>query len=69
VSEGRRPDYILVVKRRDGEDRTYAGAGWTTEHGGISLKLNPCVVLTDREDVWLLLKPNDEKPKKGRPDE
>jgi hypothetical protein len=46
---------------KNGTDRTTVGAGWTTKYGGVSIKLNPCVTLTDRDDVWLLLKPNEWK--------
>jgi hypothetical protein len=66
-----RPDWILAVKQKDGDDRTVVGAGWNTEHGGISIRLNPCVVLTDREDIWILLKPNKYKnePRRERDEE
>lgn len=64
-----RPDWLLQVKMKDGEDRGIVGAGWNTEYGGISIKLSPCVTLTDRDDIWILLKPNerkDDEPKKSR---
>ena len=64
AKEDAKPDWILVVRAKDGEDRTYAGAGWNTEYGGISIKLNPCIQLTDRPDVWLLLKPYEDKKDK-----
>ncbi len=65
-NESRRPDYILVAKKKDGEDRTYVGAAWKTKYDGISIRLNPCVTLSDREDVWLILQPNDEQHIKAR---
>jgi hypothetical protein len=62
-----RPDWIVQVSKKEGDDRTIVGAAWNTEHGGISIRLNPCVILTDRDDVWILLKPNAFKDEEKHP--
>lgn len=60
-----RPTHVLTVKRKpknDG-DKTVAnriGAGWMNAQGWLSIKLDPCTVLTDREDIYINLYPNEE---------
>ena len=57
----RRPAYRLSVKSRQ-PDGGYGviGAGWAREDGSISIKLNPCVVLSHSDDVMIFLFPTDE---------
>lgn len=53
---GKKPDYNLTVKLKG--DDSYAkqvGVGWKDEFGGISIKLNPCVVISHTDDVWINL--------------
>ncbi len=42
---GKYPDYLLMIKEKGGPGRTRAGAAWKNEGGGVSIVLNPGVVL------------------------
>lgn len=66
---GKKPSHFLYAKRKDDKGKSSAriGAGWINEWGGISLKLNPCVFLTDRDDIYLTLYKNEEQPKRQSP--
>jgi len=59
-----RPDYKLCAKKKDAKSK-YApqiGAGWVDEWGNIRIKLNPCVQLDDRDDIYInLYKIKDEQ--------
>ena len=55
------PDYQLQVKERGGQGRTVVGAGWVNEAGHITIVLNPCVVLSKRDNVFLTLFPVDRR--------
>lgn len=61
--KGNRPDFTLKVVNRTTKARTFAGAGWATDYGGVTIKLNPGVVLDWRmcEDHYIVLVPNEEK--------
>jgi hypothetical protein len=58
-----RPDFKLFVKKKDAKHGVQIGAGWSNDWGGISIKLNTCTVLTDRDDIYITLYPaRDTKP-------
>ena len=58
----KRPDHKVVVKRKGTKYWSQIGAGWSTEFGGINLKLNPFVTLSDHEDFYIAIRPvNDEE--------
>lgn len=59
--ETRPPDYILSVKDRETNVSTKVGAGWLNEKGHISVRINPCVVIDWKDDVFVTLFPNDER--------
>ena len=63
MSEDKRPDFLLQVKDKMGGGMTRAGAAWKNSHGGITIKLNPCVVLSQGglRDSYLTLWPNKAK--------
>jgi hypothetical protein len=53
-----RPTHKLVVKRRAGDEQGRPiGVGWENDKGWISIKLNPCVVISHNDDVYLNLYP------------
>ena len=52
-----RPTHTLYAKRKGETHAFKIGAGWANEQGWISLKLNPCVTVSDREDVYINLYP------------
>lgn len=45
---GRRPDYNLKVKAREGNDQTTVGCGWANPDGSISIKIYPAVDANQR---------------------
>lgn len=57
----RKPDYRLSVKERGGENRGTVGAAWKNDDGSISIKLTPCVAITSRDDVTIVLFPVEER--------
>lgn len=63
-----KPTHYLYVKRKDGKSKAMCvGAGWMNEEGWISVQLNPCVTLTDREDVYINLYPaRDDGDEEGK---
>jgi hypothetical protein len=56
---GRRPTHSLCVKRKGDKQGRRVGAGWMNEKGWISIKLDPCTCITDRDDVYINLFPNN----------
>jgi len=72
MSNERPPDYILKLNPKDKNLRDFnhhVGAGWTTKYGGISIILNPGIVLSYEtlEDFFLILsKPKDEDKSKNK---
>lgn len=56
-----RPTHALVVKRKNGDGPgRRIGVGWMNNRGWISLKLNPCVVISHNDDVYLNIYPTDQ---------
>ena len=53
-----RPTHKLVAKRI-GKDKSGMpiGVAWQNEQGWISIKLNPCVVISHNDEVYLSLYP------------
>lgn len=51
------PTHVLGVKRKGDNFGTRVGAGWVNDKGWISVKLNPCVVLSHTDDVYITLFP------------
>jgi hypothetical protein len=62
----RKPDYYLMAKDREDDNKKAArvGAAWTNPKGGISIVLNTCSVLSWQDGVFLTLWPNDDTGKK-----
>lgn len=62
-----RPTHILTVKRKtEGDEKSVTnkiGVAWESKEGWFSIKLDACVVLTDRDDVWINLYPNNRPTK------
>lgn len=59
-----KPDYFLYAKKKGSKAGAKIGAAWDTDWGSISIKLNPCVVLTDRDDIYInLYTATTEQPK------
>lgn len=56
ITMSAKPDHELVVKKKDAEYWSKIGVAWTGEWG-ISIRLNPCVQLTDRDDIYIKLRP------------
>jgi hypothetical protein len=55
-----RPTHALVAKRRNTEEPgRRIGVGWENDKGWIGIKLNPCVVISHNDDVWLNIYPID----------
>jgi hypothetical protein len=54
---GNLPDYVVKVKERNSEARTQIGAAWAREDGSVTIKLNPCVVISWKDDVYITLYP------------
>jgi len=53
----KRPDHRLVVRKKNAKYWTQVGVGWSNDFEGINLKLNPCVTLTDRDDLYVAIRP------------
>lgn len=69
MSDGtRKPDFDLRVKVKGSESGSgrSVGAAWENENGGISIKLNPCVILDWRDDVHISLFRSEDKPWRKR---
>lgn len=62
----RTPEYTLAViapatnpaAKQDTKGKV--GAGWVEPDGSVSIKLNPCVVLSERDGLVIRLFPNRE---------
>lgn len=64
------PDFYLNVKDKLTNGQTRAGCAWRNSQGGLSIKLNPAVVLSAAglRDCYLTLWPNKRKgPPPGSP--
>ena len=56
----KRPDYNLCVKPKEGPGvNNKIGVAWRDDQDRISIKLNPCVVLSHTDEVWISLYPAD----------
>jgi hypothetical protein len=61
----RQPDFILAIKTKSGpEKKGRVGAGWKNDDGNITLQLNPGIVLSWKDDIFLSLFPADFKAKR-----
>ena len=60
---GKKPSHFLYAKRKSGGSSVRIGAAWPNKWGGISIKLNPCVFLTDRDDIYLNIYENKDQEK------
>ena len=47
------PTHVLKVKQRDGKASGRVGVGWLNEDGSMTLSLDPCVVLSWKDDVMI----------------
>lgn len=56
-----RPTHVLSVKEREGKGTCRVGVGWLNPDGSVSIQLNPCVVLSARDDVFISLFPVNEE--------
>jgi hypothetical protein len=74
--QGRKPDFILHVKVKE-TDKTKrrCGVAWKNKAGGISIQLDPCTVISWRDNVFISLfsekwsgKRDSEKPGVERDD-
>lgn len=64
-----RPTHTLTVKKKDGESPAkQIGVAWQNDKGWFNIKLNPCVALSDREDIWINMYPieYDDRPQVER---
>lgn len=62
---GRAPTHTLLLQHKDKENRrAKIGAGWANSWGGISIVLDPGVVLSHRdcEDHYFNLNPRQDDP-------
>lgn len=61
-----KPDFKLQAWIPNTREYTVAGAAWLKEDGSISIKLNPCIVLSWKDNIVIKLFPtaND---RKGQP--
>jgi len=58
-----KPTHTLYVKKTDASRGRKVGVGWMNDKGWISIRLDPCTQLTDRDDVYINLYPRTEYPK------
>jgi len=58
---GKKPDFELMLASKDDNPKRYSGVGkgWALGSGGVSIQLNPGVVLDWRmnDDFWINLNP------------
>ena len=55
---GEYPAFTLVLVNKDNKkDKTIAGAAWHNNYGGLSLKLNPGIVIKWNDEFFLNLNP------------
>jgi len=54
-----RPTHVVTVKVKDGDSpAAKVGVAWMNDQGWMSVKLNPCVSLTDRDDIYINIYPD-----------
>jgi hypothetical protein len=56
---GRIPDYILKAKVKDGEYKGKVGVAWINENETFTIRLDPFVVLSAKDELMITLFPND----------
>jgi hypothetical protein len=59
-----KPDYNLCVKKEGRPAFFQVGVGWLNDKGHVHIKLDPCVLLSDRGDLKIYLFPNQDNTKK-----
>jgi hypothetical protein len=59
--EDKRPTHVLFLRERDGERRGAVGVGWEFPDGTVSVSLNPGVVLSWRDPVYLHVRRVEER--------
>ena len=59
----RPPTHILKVMQREGKGKGRIGVGWLNDDGSMSLSLDPCVVLSWKDDVVINAFPVEFKEK------
>lgn len=62
---GRTPDYTINALNKLTSGKTLVGCAWKQDGGRISIKLNPCVVLTDNADIVISLFPYTKRDADG----
>lgn len=65
----KKPTHNLTVKSKNGKGAfSVVGAcWWDAEKQSMGIQLNPCVVLTAKDEVWISAYPNRESFKKDKP--
>ena len=63
MSQGRPPDFRLSIKHRVTGAAGVVGAAWKDDRGFLSIRLNPGVVLSWQDDVYINLFPIEDTPK------
>jgi hypothetical protein len=51
--KSKKPTHLVKVKERNGKGKATIGVGWLNEDGSMTLSLNPCVVLSWKDDVFI----------------
>jgi hypothetical protein len=64
---GRKPDFNLSAKPRDGRPGNKVGAGWINDDGSISIALNVGVTLSWNDDLFLGLFPVEGRANRRTP--
>jgi hypothetical protein len=58
------PTHFLKIKERPpGKAMTQAGRAWLNEDGSMSIQLNPCIVFSSHDDVFITLFPVGTEPR------
>lgn len=54
-----RPTHVVTVKVKDNDaPASKVGVAWLNQKGWMSIRLNPCVTLTDRDDIYINVYPD-----------
>jgi len=67
VNPPRPPDFRLSIKHRVTGASGTVGAAWKDDRGFLNIRLNPGVVLSWQDDVYLNLFPVEDAPKGRMP--
>jgi len=57
-----KPSHVVMIKKKDGKFYHRVGAAWEDDRGFLSIKLDPCIVLSDRDDIFINIFPNKDRP-------